>query len=113
MRLRRGDILIATPGRLLDLMQQRFVNQNHVEYFVLDEADRMDMGFINDAKSDRQVAGKKTDRVFSATAAPNIRATRQYHLKNPIAVSINPVSSTAPAIRQSVYFVQRPQKVPY
>ena len=111
--LRRGiDILIATPGRLLDLMQQGFVNLNHVEYFVLDEADRMlDMGFINDMrKVIAKLPAKKQTMFFSATAAPNIMQLANTILKNPVSVSVNPVSSTAPAIRQSVYFVQRPQK---
>ena len=111
--LRRGvDIVIATPGRLMDLMQQGFVKLDHIEHFVLDEADRMlDMGFINDIK--RIIAKlplKKQTLFFSATAAPDIMKLANTLLKNPISVSVNPVSSASSLITQSVYYVSKENK---
>jgi len=111
--LRRGvDILIATPGRLLDLMQQGFVKLNHIEYFVLDEADRMlDMGFINDIKKViAKLPAKRQTLFFSATAAPDIMKLANTLLKNPVSVSVNPVSSTATLVEQSVYYVSKENK---
>jgi len=111
--LKKGiDILIATPGRLLDLMQQGFVKLNGVEYFVLDEADRMlDMGFINDMKKViAKLPAKRQTLFFSATAAPNIMKLANTILKNPVGVAVNPVSSTVSVIKQSVYFVQKAKK---
>jgi len=111
--LQRGvDILIATPGRLLDLMQQGFVKLNSIEYFVLDEADRMlDMGFINDIKKViAKLPAKKQTMFFSATAAPDIMKLANTLLKNPVSVSVNPVSSTASLVEQSVYYVARENK---
>ncbi len=111
--LRRGvDILIATPGRLLDLMNQGFVNLNAIEYFVLDEADRMlDMGFINDIKKVLlKLPAKKQTLFFSATAAPEIMKLANGLLKNPVSVSVNPVSSTAELVTQSVYYVTKENK---
>jgi ATP-dependent RNA helicase RhlE len=111
--LRRGvDILIATPGRLLDLMNQGFVNLNAIEYFVLDEADRMlDMGFINDIKKViLKLPAKKQTLFFSATAAPEIMKLANSLLKNPVSVSVNPVSSTAELVAQSVYYVTKENK---
>lgn len=111
--LRRGvDILVATPGRLLDLMQQGFIKLNAVEFFVLDEADRMlDMGFINDIK--RIIPKLPTNRqtlFFSATAAPDIMKLANTLLKNPAHVSVTPVSSAAPLVEQSVYYVSKENK---
>lgn len=106
------DILIATPGRLLDLMQQGIIRLNAVEYFVLDEADRMlDMGFINDMKKViAKLPVKRQTMFFSATAAPNIMKLANTILKNPVSVAVNPVSSTASKVKQVVYFVAKNDK---
>lgn len=111
--LKKGiDILIATPGRLLDLMNQGFIKLGGVEYFVLDEADRMlDMGFINDMKKViAKLPAKRQTLFFSATAAPNIMKLANTILKDPVSVAVNPVSSTVSVIKQSVYFVQKAKK---
>ena len=112
-RLSKGvDILVATPGRLLDLMGQGFVKLQHVEILILDEADRMlDMGFINDVK---KIVGKIPDKrqtlFFSATMPPAIRTLANSLLKQPVTVEVTPVSSTAEKIAQSVYFVAKKDK---
>jgi ATP-dependent RNA helicase RhlE len=111
--LRRGvDTLIATPGRLLDLMQQGFIKLDKIEFFVLDEADRMlDMGFINDIKKViAKLPAKKQTLFFSATAAPDIMKLANTLLKNPVHVSVTPVSSTATLVEQSVYYVAKENK---
>lgn len=111
--LKRGvDILIATPGRLLDLVQQGYIDLRFVEFFVLDEADRMlDMGFINDIKKIvSKLPLKKQTLFFSATAAPNIMKLAGTLLKNPLKVSVDPVSSTSELISQSVYHVSKENK---
>ncbi len=111
--LRKGvDILVATPGRLLDLIQQRFVKLNDIEYFVLDEADRMlDMGFIHDVKRLLTLLpAKKQSLFFSATMAPAIVKLAGSILHNPASVSVTPVSSTANTIQQSVCFVDKKNK---
>ncbi|MDZ4665996.1 MAG: DEAD/DEAH box helicase [Bacteroidota bacterium] len=111
--LKKGvDILIATPGRLLDLMQQGFINLNSIEFFVLDEADRMlDMGFINDIKKViAKLPAKKQTLFFSATVAPDILKLANTLLKNPVSVSVDRVSSTATLVEQSVYYVAREDK---
>lgn len=111
--LRAGvDILIATPGRLLDLMNQGFINLNSVEHFVLDEADRMlDMGFINDMKKViAKLPAKRQTLFFSATAAPDIMKLANTILKNPVHVAVSPVSSTATLVDQSVFYVKRETK---
>jgi ATP-dependent RNA helicase RhlE len=111
--LKKGvDILIATPGRLLDLMQQGLIKLNHVEFFVLDEADRMlDMGFINDMKKViAKLPAKRQTMFFSATAAPNIMKLANTILNNPVSVAVSPVSSTATTIREEVYFVAKNDK---
>lgn len=111
--LKRGvDILIATPGRLLDLMNQGYIHLNNIEYFVLDEADRMlDMGFINDIKKViAKLPAKKQTLFFSATAAPDIMKLANTLLKNPVSVSVTPVSSTAALVQQSVYYVRKEDK---
>ncbi|MGZ3864576.1 MAG: DEAD/DEAH box helicase [Bacteroidia bacterium] len=113
--LRRGvDILVATPGRLLDLMEQGFIKLNNIEYFVLDEADRMlDMGFIHDIKRIiPKLPAKKQTLFFSATAAPEIMKLANTLLKNPVHVSVTPVSSAAPLVEQSVYYVSKENKRP-
>ena len=111
--LRAGvDILIATPGRLLDLMNQRFVNLQHVKTFVLDEADRMlDMGFIHDVKKIiAKLPVKRQTLFFSATMPAEISKLADTILTHPVRVQVTPVSSTANTIRQSVYFVEKSDK---
>ena len=111
--LRKGvDILVATPGRLLDLMNQGHVSLSDIEIFVLDEADRMlDMGFIHDVK---RIVGKlpaiRQTLFFSATMPTEIEKLANTILKNPVTVEVTPVSSTAETINQSVYFVDKPDK---
>ncbi|MFM7022422.1 MAG: DEAD/DEAH box helicase [Flavobacteriales bacterium] len=106
------DILIATPGRLLDLMNQRWVKLNDINFFVLDEADRMlDMGFINDVKKViSHLPQKRQTLFFSATMPPEIQRLANTILVNPTTVEVTPVSSTAEKITQSVYFVDKGEK---
>jgi ATP-dependent RNA helicase RhlE len=106
------DILIATPGRLLDLIQQKFVNLQSIEIFVLDEADRMlDMGFIHDVKKLLAIIpAKRQSLFFSATMAPAIVKLAETILNHPASVSVTPVSSTAETIKQFVYFVDQKNK---
>ena len=111
--LGRGvDILVATPGRLMDLYQQGFVRLEELEIFVLDEADRMlDMGFIHDVKKIlKRLPAKKQTMLFSATMPPEIAALVNSLLHNPARVAVDPVSSPVEAIRQSVYFVDKGNK---
>ena len=111
--LRAGvDIVIATPGRLLDLMNQGFLSLRDVEYFVLDEADRMlDMGFIHDIKKMLAVLPKKRQSLFfSATMPPEIIKLANSILENPSKVSVTPVSSTVDIIQQYIYFVDKGNK---
>ncbi len=111
--LQRGvDILVATPGRLMDLMEQRHVNLSAVKVFVLDEADRMlDMGFIQPIRriASAVPAGRQT-LLFSATMPKEIMHLADSLLKNPVKVAVAPVASTAALIEQSVYMVQRERK---
>lgn len=106
------DILIATPGRLLDLISQGYINLAHIEILVLDEADRMlDMGFVNDVKKIlTKVPAKKQTLFFSATMPEEIRKFSQSILKEPIEINVTPVSSTAETVKQSVYFVEKNEK---
>lgn len=111
--LRKGvDVLVATPGRLLDLMQQGFISLKDVEYAVLDEADQMlDMGFIHDIK--RIIAKLPTDRqnlFFSATMPPAIVELSQQILGNPEKVTIKPQQATAEKVEQAVYHVIKRSK---
>jgi ATP-dependent RNA helicase RhlE len=111
--LRKGvDILVATPGRLLDLIDQRFVNISSIKLLILDEADRMlDMGFVHDVKKIiSKVPRQRQTLFFSATMAPAIRQLANTLLTNPVHIEITPVSSTAETVRQAVYFVQRTSK---
>ena len=111
--LRRGtDILVATPGRLLDLMGQGFVSLKNIEIFVLDEADRMlDMGFVHDVKRViTQLPVKRQSLFFSATMAPEILNLASKILIDPKKVEVTPVSSTAHTIQQAVYFVEKEDK---
>ncbi len=111
--IRRGaEIVVATPGRLLDLMQQRLVPLDAVEVLVLDEADRMlDMGFI---KPIRTILGalprKRQNMMFSATMPPDIAQLASTLLVDPMKVSVAPVATTADGVEQSVLFVQRDRK---
>ncbi len=111
--LKRGiDVLIATPGRLLDLMNQGYIHLNSIQFFVLDEADRMlDMGFVHDVK--RVIAKlphKRQSLFFSATMPPEIIKLADTILVNPSKVAITPVSSTVEIINQVVYFVDKKNK---
>lgn len=106
------DILVATPGRLLDLIQQGHVSLRHLRFFVLDEADRMlDSGFYNDIrKVITYLPVERQTLLFSATIPPAIRQLANILLKNPANVEVTPVSSTAQRIEQSVYFVEKKDK---
>ena len=111
--LARGvDILVATPGRLWDLMNQGYISLRDVQILVLDEADRMlDMGFIHDVK--RILTKVPEDRqtlFFSATMPPDIINLVSSILKDYVRVAVTPVSSTVETIRQSIYFVDKPNK---
>lgn len=111
--LKRGiDILVATPGRLLDLMQQRFISLEHIKMLVLDEADRMlDMGFVNDVKKIiAKVPAKRQTLFFSATMPKEIQSLADSLLTNPEKVEVTPVSSTAETIQQELYYVQKSDK---
>jgi ATP-dependent RNA helicase RhlE len=111
--LRAGiDILVATPGRLLDLMDQRFVRLDQIKMFVLDEADRMlDMGFIHDVKKIiARIPAKRQTIFFSATMPPEISKLADTILTNPVRVEVTPVSSTANTVKQEVYFVEKNNK---
>ncbi len=111
--LGRGiDILVATPGRLLDLIGQGYVALDAIEFFVLDEADRMlDMGFVNDVKRViKLLPVKRQNLFFSATMAPEILELAGTILQNPVLVEVTPVSSTAEKISQSIYFVDKNNK---
>lgn len=106
------DIVIATPGRLLDLMNQGHLTLRDVEIFVLDEADRMlDMGFIHDVKKLLSVLPKQRQSLFfSATMPPEIIKLASTILQDPSEVSVTPVSSTVDIIKQYVYFVDKGNK---
>ena len=111
--LRQGvDIIVATPGRLLDLMNQGHADLRGVEVLVLDEADRMlDMGFINDIrKIVAKLPAKKQTLFFSATMPKEIRALADTLLHNPATVQVAPVTSTADGVVESVYMVNRQDK---
>ena len=112
--LERGvDVLIATPGRLLDLINQGFIRLDTLEYFVLDEADRMlDMGFIHDIKRILPLLPRKPQSLFfSATMPPEIERLAGTILHEPEKVEVTPVSSTVDTIDQSVYFVEKVEKI--
>lgn len=111
--LRAGvDILVATPGRLLDLMDQRYIRLEQLTMFVLDEADRMlDMGFIHDVKKIiGRIPAKRQTIFFSATMPPEIAKLADTILTNPVRVEVTPVSSTANTVRQEIYFVDKGNK---
>ncbi|HOV14103.1 MAG TPA: DEAD/DEAH box helicase, partial [Spirochaetota bacterium] len=106
------DILIATPGRLLDLMNQKYVDLSHIKIFVLDEADRMlDMGFFRDVKKIiAKLPQKKQTLLFSATMPSEISELADSLLVNPLKLAVTPVSSTVEIIDQSVYYVNKSNK---
>lgn len=101
------DVLVATPGRLLDLMNQGFISLKNIEYFVLDEADHMlDMGFIHDIrKIIAKLPLKRQSLFFSATMPPDIVTLSRKILGNPEKVSVSPKQATAEKVSQAVYFV--------
>lgn len=111
--LKRGtDVLIATPGRLLDLYKQGFIKLNEMHHLVLDEADQMlDMGFIHDVKKIIKISpSNRQTLLFSATMPEPIRELATTFLTNPKFVSVTPVSSTAENVNQTIYFVDKEQK---
>jgi ATP-dependent RNA helicase RhlE len=112
-KLKSGvDILTATPGRLLDLMNQGFISLSGIEIFVLDEADRMlDMGFIHDVKKLMAALPKKRQTLFfSATMPPEIVRLSKSILDNPVKVEVTPESSTVDTIQQGLYYVDKGNK---
>jgi ATP-dependent RNA helicase RhlE len=111
--LRRGcDILIATPGRLLDLIDQNLLSLNAVKYFVLDEADRMlDMGFIHDMKKViARLPKEKQTCFFSATVPAEVKILSETLLQNPVRVSVDPENSTTELVNQELYKVSKEDK---
>jgi ATP-dependent RNA helicase RhlE len=113
MKLRRGvDILVATPGRLLDLHNQNAVNFSQVEVLVLDEADRMlDMGFIHDIKKIlAKLPAKRQNLLFSATFSNEIRSLAKGMVNNPVEISVSPRNTTVELVEQLVHPVDKAQK---
>jgi ATP-dependent RNA helicase RhlE len=110
--VRGTDVLIATPGRLLDLINQGFIHLKNLEIFVLDEADRMlDMGFVHDVKKVlKLLPARKQTLLFSATMPVTIVKLADSILSNPFKVEVTPVSSTADTIQQSLYYVEKSRK---
>ena len=111
--LKKGiDILVATPGRLLDLINQGFISLSHIKFFVLDEADRMlDMGFVHDVKKViARLPEQRQSLFFSATMPPEIVSLANSILNKPVKVEVTPVSSTADTIDQVVYLVDKIDK---
>ncbi len=106
------DIVVATPGRLLDLVNQKYVDLNGLKMLILDEADRMlDMGFSHEVKRILALLPESRQTLlFSATMPPEIIKLADTILKNPVKVEVTPVSSTVDTISQSVYFVERQEK---
>ncbi len=112
-KLRGGiDILIATPGRLLDLIGQGFIDLGTIPHFVLDEADRMlDMGFIGDIRRLLPLLPQKRQTLFfSATMPAPIVALSRNILSEPVRIEVTPESSTVDSVNQSIYFVEKPEK---
>ena len=106
------DVLVATPGRLLDLMGQGFVSLDDIGYFVLDEADRMlDMGFINDIKKLLEKLPKNRQSLFFSATMPNsILTLSNTILHNPKKIEVHKVSTTAETIQQSIYYTNKSDK---
>lgn len=107
------DILVATPGRLLDLINQKYVKLNQIQYFVLDEADMMlDMGMLHDVrKIIKFMPAERQNMLFSATMPTEIAKLAGSILKDPVKVAITPVSSTVDIIEQAVYYVNKSNKI--
>ncbi|MBT3504265.1 MAG: DEAD/DEAH box helicase, partial [Piscirickettsiaceae bacterium] len=113
MKLRRGvDVLVATPGRLLDLYNQNAVRFDQLEVLVLDEADRMlDMGFINDIKKIIKFLPKnRQNLLFSATFSPEIRQLAKGLVNNPVEISVSPRNTTVKSVEQWIHPVDKKQK---
>ncbi len=113
--LREGtDVLVATPGRLLDLLNQRCLTLNDIKYLVLDEADRMlDMGFVNDVrKIMSRLPVQRQTILFSATMPPEIQQLSDTFLKQPVKIEITPPASTVDLIQQSLYYTEKQAKLP-
>ncbi len=113
MKLRKGvDVLVATPGRLLDLYNQKAVRFDHLEVLVLDEADRMlDMGFIHDIRRIISLLPKKRQNLmFSATFSNDIRKLARGLVNDPVEISVSPRNSTAPLVEQCVHPADKKQK---
>ena len=111
--LRAGvDILVATPGRLLDLVNQKIVNLNHIKFFVLDEADRMlDMGMVQDVKRIiAHIPKVRQTMLFSATMPTEIGKLADSMLKSPVKIAVTPISSPIEIIEQSMFFVDKKHK---
>ena len=106
------DILIATPGRLLDLVNQKYINLHHIKFFVLDEADRMlDMGLVVDVKRIiSHLPEIRQTMLFSATMPPDVSKLIDSILTDPVKVAVTPISSTVDIIEQAVYFVRKKDK---
>ena len=109
---KRPDILVATPGRLLDLMRQRHLRLDHIEFLVLDEADRMlDMGFIHDVRSiASHIPAVRQTLLFSATLSSEIAGLASDMLKNPVSVAMTPPATVAVKVDQKVLFVDQENK---
>ncbi|MFD1770328.1 DEAD/DEAH box helicase [Sphingobacterium suaedae] len=113
-QLKNGvDILIATPGRLIDLINQHVVQLSHVKALVLDEADTMlDMGFVHDIKRVlKYIPQARQTLFFSATMPASIRKFADTLLTDPVEINVSPVSSTAQTVNQSVYFIEKKEKM--
>ncbi len=113
MKLRKGaDVLVATPGRLLDLYNQNAVNFSQLEVLVLDEADRMlDMGFIRDIRKIlAALPAKRQNLLFSATFSDEIRQLAKGMVNNPVEISVNPANQAATSVEQCIYPVDKKAK---
>ncbi len=111
--LRKGkDIIVATPGRLLDLIQQKYLSLHAVEHFILDEADRMlDMGFINDIKKiSAMLPDNRQSMMFSATLLPAVKKLAATMLRNPVSVDIEPDTTLDSFTKEQVYHIGRASK---
>jgi ATP-dependent RNA helicase RhlE len=108
------DILVATPGRLLDLYNQNAVKFSELEILVMDEADRMlDMGFIHDIKKIiKLLPQKRQNLMFSATFSDDIRKLAKGLVNNPVEISVSPANTTVDLVEQWVYPVDKSKKIP-